>query len=144
MLKHDNKVCSTKKEEPNFPNPSFFSKYFKRLVECTPCEYRGWIKSLTHETVIIPCLTSAISPPFLLPSTARKHYWPVSALSANPLSWAAPPFIAPVYNIPILRCRHRYILSISKYIFSRWKVNTGTLHVDIRQLMQLPLLAYNY
>ena len=40
MLKHDNKSVAQIAEELNFPNPSFFSKYFKRLVECTPQEYR--------------------------------------------------------------------------------------------------------
>lgn len=27
-------------EQMNFPNPSFFSKYFKRLTQMTPNEYR--------------------------------------------------------------------------------------------------------
>lgn len=40
MLKHSGKQVSQIAEELNFPNASFFCKYFKRLVGCTPQEYR--------------------------------------------------------------------------------------------------------
>lgn len=41
MLKHDNKSAAQIAEELNFNNPSFFSKYFKRIAGCTPQEYRN-------------------------------------------------------------------------------------------------------
>lgn len=40
MLKHDNKSSAQIADELNFANPSFFCKYFKRIVGCTPQEYR--------------------------------------------------------------------------------------------------------
>lgn len=40
MLRHSGKQVSQIAEELNFPNASFFCKYFKRLVGCTPQEYR--------------------------------------------------------------------------------------------------------
>lgn len=39
-LKHTDKSVARIAEEMNFPNPSFFSKYFKRLTGLTPLEYR--------------------------------------------------------------------------------------------------------
>ena len=39
-LKHTDKPLVLISEEMNFPNPSFFSKYFKRLTGQTPLEYR--------------------------------------------------------------------------------------------------------
>ena len=39
-LKHSNKSVAQISDETNFPNPSFFSKYFKRLTGLTPLEYR--------------------------------------------------------------------------------------------------------
>ena len=40
-LRHTEKSVAQISEEMNFPNPSFFSKYFKRLMSMTPAEYRG-------------------------------------------------------------------------------------------------------
>ncbi len=40
MLRHGNKQVAEITEDLHFPNPSFFCKYFKRLVGCTPQEYR--------------------------------------------------------------------------------------------------------
>ena len=39
-LKHTDKPIVQISEEMNFPNPAFFSKYFKRLTGQTPLEYR--------------------------------------------------------------------------------------------------------
>lgn len=39
-LKHTDKPLVQISEEMNFPNPSFFSKYFKRLTGQTPLKYR--------------------------------------------------------------------------------------------------------
>ncbi|MBQ8463134.1 MAG: AraC family transcriptional regulator [Prevotella sp.] len=39
-LKHTDKSVARISEEMNFPNPSFFSKYFKRLTSMTPAEFR--------------------------------------------------------------------------------------------------------
>lgn len=39
-LKHSDKSVAQISEETNFPNPSFFSKYFKQLTGQTPLEYR--------------------------------------------------------------------------------------------------------
>ena len=39
-LKHTDKPIAQISDEMNFPNPSFFSKYFKRAVGMTPGEYR--------------------------------------------------------------------------------------------------------
>ncbi len=39
-LKHSGKSVAQISDEANFPNPSFFSKYFKRLTGQTPLEYR--------------------------------------------------------------------------------------------------------
>lgn len=39
-LKHSDKSVTQISEETNYPNPSFFSKYFKRLTGQTPLEYR--------------------------------------------------------------------------------------------------------
>ena len=39
-LKHSDKPIVQISEEMNFPNPSFFSKYFKRLTNQTPLEYK--------------------------------------------------------------------------------------------------------
>ena len=39
-LKHTSKSIAQISEELNFPNPSFFSKYFKRLTDVPPGEYR--------------------------------------------------------------------------------------------------------
>ena len=39
-LKHTNKTVAQICDEMNFPNPSFFSKYFKRLTGMTPLQYR--------------------------------------------------------------------------------------------------------
>lgn len=39
-LKHSNKSVAQISDETYFPNPSFFSKYFKRLTGLTPLEYR--------------------------------------------------------------------------------------------------------
>lgn len=40
MLRHSNKQITEISEALNFPNPSFFCKYFKRLTGCTPQAYR--------------------------------------------------------------------------------------------------------
>ena len=40
-LRHTDKSVAQISEETNFPNPSFFSKYFKRLTQMTPAEYRA-------------------------------------------------------------------------------------------------------
>ena len=39
-LRHSRKSVTQIAEEMNFPNPSFFCKYFKRLTAMTPAEYR--------------------------------------------------------------------------------------------------------
>jgi YesN/AraC family two-component response regulator len=39
-LKYSDKPIVQISEEMNFPNPSFFSKYFKRLTNQTPLEYK--------------------------------------------------------------------------------------------------------
>ena len=39
-LMHSDKAVARIADDLNFPNPSFFSKYFKRLVGITPGEYR--------------------------------------------------------------------------------------------------------
>ena len=39
-LKHSDKSVAQISEEMNFPNPSFFSKYFKRLTNQTPLAYK--------------------------------------------------------------------------------------------------------
>ena len=39
-LKHTDKSVAQISEEMDFPNPSFFSKFFKRLADKTPLEYR--------------------------------------------------------------------------------------------------------
>ncbi|MBR1546802.1 MAG: AraC family transcriptional regulator [Prevotella sp.] len=39
-LRHTDKSVAQIAEEMNFPNPSFFSKYFKRLTNMTPAEFR--------------------------------------------------------------------------------------------------------
>lgn len=39
-LKHSDKTVAQISDETNFPNPSFFSKFFKRLTGMTPGEYR--------------------------------------------------------------------------------------------------------
>ena len=40
LLRHSNHSVLQISEELNFPNPAFFSKYFKRLTNMTPKEYR--------------------------------------------------------------------------------------------------------
>lgn len=40
-LRHTDKSVARISEEMNFPNPSFFSKYFKRLTQQTPAQYRS-------------------------------------------------------------------------------------------------------
>lgn len=40
LLKHSDKQVSQISDELHFPNPSFFCKYFRRIVGCTPQEYR--------------------------------------------------------------------------------------------------------
>lgn len=40
MLRHSNRQIVQISDELRFPNPSFFCKYFKRIVGCTPQEYR--------------------------------------------------------------------------------------------------------
>jgi transcriptional regulator, AraC family len=39
-LRHTDKTVAQISEEMNFPNPSFFSKYFRRLTGMTPLEFR--------------------------------------------------------------------------------------------------------
>lgn len=39
-LRHTDKSVAQIAEELSFPNPSFFSKYFRRLTQLTPLEYR--------------------------------------------------------------------------------------------------------
>lgn len=39
-LRHTSKSVAQISDEMNFPNPSFFNKYFKRLTSVTPAEYR--------------------------------------------------------------------------------------------------------
>lgn len=39
-LRHSDKTVAQISDEMNFPNPSFFSKYFKRLTAVTPLEFR--------------------------------------------------------------------------------------------------------
>jgi AraC-like DNA-binding protein len=40
-LRHTDKSVARISEEMNFPNPFFFSKYFKRLTQQTPAQYRS-------------------------------------------------------------------------------------------------------
>ena len=40
-LKHTDKTVAQISDDTNFPNPSFFSKFFKRLTGMTPLEYRN-------------------------------------------------------------------------------------------------------
>lgn len=40
-LHHSDKTVARISDEMNFPNPAFFSKYFKRLTGMTPFEYRN-------------------------------------------------------------------------------------------------------
>lgn len=40
-LRHTGKSVAQISDEMNFPNPSFFCKYVKRLMQVTPAEYRG-------------------------------------------------------------------------------------------------------
>ena len=40
LLKHSNRLVYQISDELNFPNPSFFSKFFKRMTGMTPQEYR--------------------------------------------------------------------------------------------------------
>lgn len=47
-LKHTDKPIAQISDEMNFPNPSFFSKYFKREVGMTPGEYREGKSILTY------------------------------------------------------------------------------------------------
>ena len=39
-LKHTDKSVARISDDMNFPNPSFFSKYFKRFTKQTPLEYK--------------------------------------------------------------------------------------------------------
>ena len=39
-LRHTDKTVAKISDEMNFPNPSFFCKYFRRLTKMTPAEYR--------------------------------------------------------------------------------------------------------
>jgi AraC-like DNA-binding protein len=41
LLRHSDHSVLQISEELNFPNPAFFSKYFKRLTAMTPLDYRG-------------------------------------------------------------------------------------------------------
>ena len=40
LLKHSNRLVYQISDELNFPNPSFFSKFFKRMTGMTPHEYQ--------------------------------------------------------------------------------------------------------
>mgnify|MGYP002245259316 CR=1 FL=1 len=40
LLKHSNLLVYQISDELNFPNPSFFSKFFKRMTGMTPHEYQ--------------------------------------------------------------------------------------------------------
>jgi AraC-like DNA-binding protein len=40
-LRHTDKSVAQISDEMKFPNPSFFSKYFRRLTGMTPLEFRG-------------------------------------------------------------------------------------------------------
>ena len=40
LLRHSDKSVLQISEDLNFPNPAFFSKYFKRLMDMTPLEYK--------------------------------------------------------------------------------------------------------
>jgi AraC-like DNA-binding protein len=40
-LRHTDKAIARISDEMNFPNPSFFTKYFKRLTSMTPAEFRN-------------------------------------------------------------------------------------------------------
>lgn len=40
LLRHSDKQTSEIADELNFPNVSFFCKYFKRLTGSTPLQYR--------------------------------------------------------------------------------------------------------
>lgn len=40
LLKHSNRLVYQISDELNFPNPSFFSKFFKRMTRMTPQEYQ--------------------------------------------------------------------------------------------------------
>ena len=42
-LRHENSSIANISEQLHFANPSFFCKYFKRLVGCTPQEYRDGV-----------------------------------------------------------------------------------------------------
>ena len=41
LLKHGNRLVYQISDELNFPNPSFFSKFFKRMTGMTPHEYQN-------------------------------------------------------------------------------------------------------
>ncbi|MCD8296593.1 MAG: helix-turn-helix domain-containing protein, partial [Prevotella sp.] len=41
MLRHSNKQVTQISDELDFPNPSFFCKFFKRMTGITPQEYRA-------------------------------------------------------------------------------------------------------
>ena len=43
LLKHSNLLVFQISDELNFPNPSFFSKFFKRMTGMTPAEYQKQI-----------------------------------------------------------------------------------------------------
>ena len=40
LLKHSDLLVFQISDELNFPNPSFFSKFFKRITGMTPAEYQ--------------------------------------------------------------------------------------------------------
>lgn len=40
-LRHTEKTIAQISDDMNFPNPSFFNKYFKRLTQMTPAEFRN-------------------------------------------------------------------------------------------------------
>lgn len=46
LLKHSNRLVYQISDELNFPNPSFFSKFFKRMTGMTPQELRGSIQNV--------------------------------------------------------------------------------------------------
>lgn len=49
-LRHSDKTVAQISDDTNFPNPSFFSKFFKRLTGMTPGEYRlsSPVKGVSH------------------------------------------------------------------------------------------------
>ena len=61
LLKHSNLLVFQISDELNFPNPSFFSKFFKRMTGMTPAEYQKQC-SIFHnkEKKLLMCAHSSL------------------------------------------------------------------------------------